>query len=414
VIFSGAMTIMDSAAVARLKRFFGDVGVLLGSDSRRASFATYALGLLSEGERKSVEPMSAKACPDVGTADAAHQRLLHFVGNGKWSDRDIRRFAAVHALGAMTACEKIESWVIDDTGFLKQGKHSVGVQRQYTGSAGKITNCQIGVSLSVTTRTEHVPIDFELYLPTCWTDDPGRRKEARIPEGVVFKTKPELAIDMVRRAVEDGVTPGVVLADSAYGSSSDFRLELRRLNLHYAVGVDPKTTVFETDPEVLQRGGAAISVRDLAVKLMAKKKFRRTTWRKGTKEDLTARFAMRRVFPCRELGRDQHEREPVWLLVEWRDGEKEPANYFFSSLPKTTRRKPLVRLVMQRWRTERIYEDLKGELGLDHYEGRRFQGWHHHVSVVLCCYAFVVSERVQRFPPSARRTIEGSSYPLAA
>lgn len=408
------MNLMDSAAVSRRDSFFAGIGELLGNDRRRASFATYALGLLSEGERKSVEPMSSKACVDPHSADAAHQRLLHFIGSSNWSDHDLRRFAARHALEAMTAREKVETWIVDDTGFLKQGKHSVGVQRQYTGSAGKVTNCQLGVSLSVTTKTEHVPIDFELYLPTCWTAHPSRRAEARIPDDVTFKTKPELALDMIRRAVEDGVPQGVVLADSAFGTSSDFRLELRRMGLHYAVGVGATTTVFETDPDVLQRGGAAISIRDLAVKLMAKKKFRRTTWRSGTKEDLTARFAMRRVFPCRELDRSEHEQESVWLLVEWRDGESEPANYFFSSLPKTTRRKPLVRLVMQRWRTERIYEDLKGELGLDHYEGRRFQGWHHHVTVVLCCYAFVISERVQHFPPSTRGTTEARENALAA
>lgn len=408
------MNLMDSAAVSRLNSFFADIGELLGNDSRRASFATYALGLLSEGERKSVEPMSSKACADPHSADAAHQRLLHFIGSSNWCDRDLRRFAARYALEAMTTREKVETWIVDDTGFLKQGKHSVGVQRQYTGSAGKVTNCQLGVSLSATTQTEHVPLDFELYLPTCWTADPARRAEARIPDDVTFKTKPDLALEMIRRAVEAGVPQGVVLADSAFGTSSDFRLELRRLGLHYAVGVGATTTVFETDPDVLNRGGASISVRDLAVKLMAKKKFRRTTWRSGTKEDLTARFAMRRVFPCREVGRSEHEQESVWLLVEWRDGEVEPANYFFSSLPKTTRRKPLVRLVMQRWRTERIYEDLKGELGLDHYEGRRFQGWHHHVTVVLCCYAFVISERVRHFPPSTRGATEVGENALAA
>lgn len=407
------MNTMDAPAVARLEGFFAGIGGLLGNDSRRASFATYAMGLLSEGERKSVEPMSARACADPGRADAEHQRLLHFVSNSKWDDHEVRRFSARYALSAMTEREQIDSWILDDTGFLKQGKHSVGVQRQYTGSAGKVTNCQIGVSLTVATKTEQLPIDFELYLPKSWADDPARRREACIPDSVQFKTKLQLALDMVRRALDDNVAPGVVLGDSAYGTSSDFRLELRKLGLHYSLAVDPQTKVFEVG-EVLNRGGAGISVRDLADKLKAKKKFRRCTWRGGTKTDLSAKFAMRRVFPCREQGREPHEREAVWLLVEWRDGEEAPANYFFSSLPKRTRKKGLVRLTMQRWRTERAYEDLKGELGLDHYEGRRFRGWHHHVTVALCCYAFVVAERVRHFPPSAPGTMDREADLIAA
>jgi SRSO17 transposase len=308
----------------------------------------------------------------------------------------------------MAAREPVESWILDDTGFLKQGKHSVGVQHQYTGSAGKVTNCQIGVSLSITTRTEHLPIDFELYLPKSWTEDDARRAEARIPAELVFKTKPELGLEMVRRAVEANVPPGVVLADSAYGTSSDLRLGVRRLKLDYSVGVSPQTKVFELG-DVVNRGGAAISVRDLALKLKTKGKYRRVTWREGTKGKLSARFAMRRVVPCREQGRELREREPVWLLIEWRDGEDEPANYFFSSLPSTIRRKELVRITMQRWRTERVYEDLKGELGLDHFEGRRFPGWHHHISVALCCYAFVIAERNRIFSLPSRRP--GSADP---
>lgn len=404
---------MDPDAVARLEAFFGEIGPLLGRADRRASFATYALGILSEGERKSVEPIASRACADPAKMDAEHQRLLHFASNSTWSDRAIRRFSARYALSALTATEKVQVWILDDTGFLKQGKHSVGVQRQYTGSAGKIANCQIGVSLTVATASDHLPIDFELYLPELWTSDVERRKEARIPDDVSFKTKPQLALDMVRRALDDGVPPGVVLADTAYGCGSDFRLEIRRLGLHYGVGVDPKTNVFELE-QPMKRGGAAIGVKELALRLKAKGKFRRCTWREGTGETLSARFAMRRVFPCGEQSRAAHEREPVWLLVEWRDGESEPANYFFSSLPPTTRKKALVRVVMQRWRTERAYEDLKGELGLDHYEGRRFQGWHHHISVVLCCYSFVVSERVRHFPPSIRRPAENEADSLAA
>ncbi len=403
------MIFMDAAGIRRIENYFARIGEVLGNAKRRSSFAVYAMGLLGGAERKSVEPMAALVCRDPKKMDAAHQRLLHFVSGSRWSDRDVRRAAAQYAIAALTKREAIETWILDDTGFLKQGSHSVGVQRQYTGSAGKVTNCQIGVSLSVTTRTEHLPVDFELYLPESWTEDPARRREARIPDSVLFQTKPQLGLAMVRRAIDDGLPRGPVLADSAYGSSSDFRQELRELGLDYAVGVDPKTVVWLLDAQSRCRGDP-VSVRDLALRIEQRGGFRRCTWRKGTKQDLSARFALRRVTPAGANA----ERDAQWLLIEWRDGEKEPAHYFLATLPENITKPQLIRIIMQRWRTERVYEDLKGELGLDHFEGRRFRGWHHHVSVALCCYAFIVAERVQRFPPSARRSLGHDPEPLAA
>jgi SRSO17 transposase len=403
-------TFMDAQGVQRLEEYFQRIGDVLGEASRQASFAIYAMGLLGDGERKSVEPIAARACPDPDKTDAMHQRLLHFTVNSRWSDREVRREAARYALGAMTQREPLEAWIIDDTGFLKQGKHSVGVQRQYTGSAGKIANCQVGVSLSIATRTEHLPIDFELYLPESWANDSARRQEAQIPEEVLFKTKPQLAVQMIRRALADNVPKGVVLADGAYGSSSEFRAQLRSLGLHYAVGVDPQTTVCLLDAKGRPQG-EAVSVKEMALDIHERGGFRRCTWRSGTREPLWARFALRRVVAA---GVARGQQEPLWLLIEWREGEPEPANYFFFSMPERMSKKQLIRLVMQRWRTERVYEDLKGELGLDHYEGRRFAGWHHHVSVALCCYAFIIAERVRHFPPSARGAVEAHSQPLQA
>lgn len=395
------MEMMKAASTQRLARYFQRIGDVLGNDARRASFATYAMGLFSETERKSVEPLVAHACPDPDKTDAAHQRLLHFIANSQWSDADVRLVATQHALESMTQQEPIETWIVDDTGFLKQGKHSVGVQRQYTGSAGKITNCQIGVSLSVATRSEHLPIDFELYLPEPWTSDRARRQATRIPEEAEFETKPQLALKMIRRALDNGVAAGVVLADCAYGGSADFRAALRALGLRYAVAVDSKTKV-----EVLSNPGERVSLSELVTPLWEQGAFRRCTWREGTGAPMWARFAMQRV----RVSAD----EEAWLLIEWRDGEDEPANYFFANFPRATTKKELVRIAMQRWRTERAYEDLKGELGLDHYEGRSFPGWHHHVSVALACYAFIVAERSRRFPPSARRQNRYREVALAA
>lgn len=400
----------DPQGIERLDRFFQAMGNVLGSESRRASFALYAMGLFGDGERKSVEPIAARASADPKHADAMHQRLHHFIADSRWSDQAVRQLAVDYVVEAMTEREPIETWIVDDTGFLKQGNKSVGVQRQYTGSAGKIANCQIGVSLSVATSTEHAPIDFELYLPEGWANDSVRRKAARIPDNVQFQTKPELALNMIRRAVAANRPRGVVLADSAYGNVRSFREGVRKQGLHYAVGVDPKTVVFVMGSKG-RLDEEPISVRKLATNLRAQGGFRRCTWRAGTKDDLTALFALKRVVPAYDYRRSKtstvkglaQRREQLSLLIEWRDGETEPANFFLCSVPTRTR-KQLVRLVMQRWRTERVYEDLKGELGLDHFEGRKFTGWHHHVSVALSCYAFIIAERVRLFPPSARRT----------
>jgi SRSO17 transposase len=401
-------TFMDASGVQRLEKYFQHIGDLLGQESRRGSFAIYAMGLLGDGERKSVEPIAARACPDPSKLDALHQRLLHFAVNSRWSDREVRREAARYALGALLQREPLEAWIIDDTGFLKQGEHSVGVQRQYTGSAGKLTNCQVGVSLSIATRTEHLPIDFELYLPESWAHDTARRQKARVPDDLSFKTKPQLAVQMIRRALADNVSKGVVLADAAYGASSEFRAQLRSLSLHYAVGIESQTTIRLLDPEGRPEG-ETVSVKDLSLQIHKGGGFRRCTWREGTRKPLWARFALRRVVAA---GVPKGQQEPLWLLIEWRKGELEPANYFLISEPSFRSKKQLIRLVMQRWRTERVYEDLKGELGLDHYEGRSFSGWHHHISVVLCCYAFIIAERVRLFPPSARGTDEAHAQSL--
>ena len=177
----------------------------------------YALGILGEGDRKSVEPIAAKTCGDPDRCRATHEQLLHFVSRSPWPDRAVRLEAAQYVVEELSKQEPITTWIIDDTGFLKQGIHSVGVQRQYTGSAGKIANCQIGVSLTIATRSEHVPIDFELYLPVSWTDNEARMRKAKVPEDVVFRTKPQLAISMLTRAKENNIPGEIVLADSAFG-----------------------------------------------------------------------------------------------------------------------------------------------------------------------------------------------------
>lgn len=406
---------MDASAQSRLAGYFSAIGVALDNKTRRASFATYAMGLLGSADRKSAEPIAAIASADAVECEPAHHRLLRFLRDSPWSDRDVRRVAATHAIEAMAAEEPIQTWIVDDTGFLKQGKHSVGVQRQYTGSAGKIANCQLGVSLSVATRSAHVPIDFELYLPESWTDDAARRKECHIPEEVEFRTKEDLALRMIDRAVADGVPGGIVLADSWYGRSHRFRSAIRDHGFHYALGIMPTQKMWRLDTRE-RRIPDAEDARTIAARL-GDKAFRRVTWRDGTmaeRRKLSSRFAFCRVKVATDDGMEPAQREPIWLVIEWRSGESEPTHFALTTLRRQMSKKQIVRLFKERYRTEQVYEEMKGELGLDHFEGRSFPGWHHHVSVAICCYAFVITERMRHFSPSGGRYCRAGSHQLAA
>jgi SRSO17 transposase len=397
---------LDARGIGRLEVYFEEIGALLGEKRRRASFALYAMGILGEHERKSVEPLAAAAVDDPDAAQRAHDHLLHFIGQSEWEDGPVREFVARHAVHAMESRERISAWVIDDTGFLKQGRESPGVQRQYTGSAGKVANCQIAVSLTLCTPTEHVPIDMQLYLPESWTSDRVRCAKAKIPIEVAFRPKWQMALEMMTAAVEKGLPKGVALADAAYGNVGEFRAGLRWLDFEYAVGVNA-TTVVTRVSKTQGDTASAMSVEAVA-RLLPRKAFRPTTWRQGSRRALVSRFAMVKVDAGNADGGEH------WLLIEWPENERAPTHYTLARMRKAPSRNLLVRITKERWRTERVYEDLKGELGLDHFEGRSFRGWHHHVTVVLCCYAFVLSERLRHFPPSRGRARPRYSLESAA
>jgi SRSO17 transposase len=404
---------MAVAGRARMHEFFDQrIGQHLPRIEQRVSFASYAMGILADGERKSVEPIAARLTGDERECKRMHERLLHFIARSPWDDRLVRREAARYAIEAFEQQEPVTTWILDDTGFLKQGKHSVGVQRQYTGSAGKIANCQLGVSLSIATRTQHIPIDFALYLPKVWTEDPKRRSEARIPEDVVFKTKTELAMGLITRAVEDKIPGEIVLVDSCYGDSSDLRNVVRMYGLDIGMAIKALTKVWLLEQDE-HAHGEPVGVQELGL-MLGKEAFRRITWREGTRNKMHARFCFRRVKVAHDDGSEANDREPLWLLMEWPDGEEKPTKFVLTSLPRRMRKKQIVRVIKERWRIERSYEDLKGELGLDHFEGRSFPGWHHHVSVVLCCFAFVVVERARHFPPSQERARHHRTLRVAA
>ena len=403
----------DEAIGARLQKFLEvRIGSHLRRREQRESFALYAYGIVGDGERKSVEPIAARAAADEEECERIQGRLLTFLRDSPWDDRKVRRESARYAVDALQEQEPVTTWIIDDTGFPKQGKHSVGVQRQYSGTLGKVGNCQIGVSLSVATRHEHVPIDFALYMPQSWTEDSERCEMARVPDDLVFKTKPELALDLIAQAIEDEIPGEIVLADAGYGNSSEFRNAVRAHGLDFGVAVQGSTKVWSLDTRGRRRGDP-LGAQALGMKL-GRRAFRRLTWRTGPGGKLSSRFAFRRVKVAHDDGTDAGDRERLWLVIEWPEGEAKPTKFVLTTLPQILSKKEIVRTFKERWRTERAYQELKGELGLDHFEGRSFPGWHHHVSVVLCCYAFIVSERVRRFPPSGRWQTETDEIAVAA
>jgi SRSO17 transposase len=364
--------------------------------SKKSGQSQYALGLLSDGERKSMEPLAARACGSPERTQAFHERLVHFTSSGAWRDEPVRRYATRYAVEAMEASDgPIRTWIVDDTGFLKQGKHSPGVQRQYTGSAGKTANCQIGVSLVLATDSAHVATDFRLYIPEVWASDRERCRAAHIPDDVVYEPKWALALGMMEQALAAGLPKGIVLGDCDYGNKSVFRDTLDELGLRYCLEVQSTTGLRRVGS--YGRLGKRLPVSELGARL--RRVLRTVTWREGTNAAMTSRFARMRVVVDRDDGR---AREPEWLLVEWPEGAQSPTKYVLSTMPIGTSLKQMVRTFKSRWRIERSYEDLKGELGLDHYEGRSYIGWHHHVTVVLACYAFLVAEHARSFPPSAR------------
>jgi SRSO17 transposase len=397
------MTVDATQMQAEAEDFFlNRIGRVLPDIRQRRSFATYGAGILGDSERKSVEPIAARAFADPVECTRAHQRLCKFLSDGNWDDRRVRLESARYIVDVLQEREPIEAWVIDDTGFLKKGEHSVGVARQYTGSAGKVTNCQVGVSLSITTRLEQVPIDFELYLPDSWIDDTSRRTKARIPPDAVFKTKTQLALEMIERAHAAGIPGNIVLADSAYGESIEFRETVRMLGFDYGVGIRSSTKLWLLDA-CDQPQGQALGVQRIGVNA-GRKAFRKHSWREGTSgRKLSGRFCFRRVKVAGDDGSPLADREPLWLMIEWPEQEAKPTKFYLTTLPRRMSKKRIVCMIKERWKTERIYQEMKGHLGLDHFEGRSYTGWNHHLSVVLCCYAFTVAQQLRFFPPSAAR-----------
>jgi SRSO17 transposase len=399
---------------------FGDyverLGDVLGHADRRAPLRAYCTGLLLPGERKSVEPMAARL--DPGRVGAAHQSLHHFVAKAAWDDAALLRAVRDYALPAMLERGPIRAWLVDDTGLPKKGKLSVGVARQYCGQLGKRDNCQVAVTLSVAHEAASLPVAYRLYLPEAWADDPARRATAGVPEEVGFRTKPAIALDQIGRALADGVPPGVVVTDAGYGSDTDFRDGVTALGLAYVAGILGTTGLWPPGagplpaapwggkgrpPKRLRRDPEhqPLAAGTLAAGLPAGA-WRTVTWRAGTAGPLSSRFAAVRVRPAHDDFRLSEPRAEEWFLAEWPEGESEPTKYWLSTLPEASTLEELVAAAKLRWRVERDYEELKQELGLGHFEGRGWRGFHHHASLCIAAYAFLAAERCRFSPPGWR------------
>jgi len=392
---------------ARFSRYVEGLASVVGHADRAGPLRAYCTGLMLPGERKSVEPMAAKTAP-ARTA-AQHQSLLHFVGVAPWSDETVLVKVREMVLPAIEKQGPIEAWIIDDTAFPKQGTHSVGVHHQYCGQLGKQANCQVAVSLSIANHCASLPVAYRLYLPKDWTEDHVRRDKAGVPLDIGFKTKPEIALEQIRWACETGLPRGVVLMDTAYGNDSRLRTGMTALGLSYVVGIQSNTLMWPSGAGPKRRGKALnntgrrdepdlISAKEVALGL-PKRAWRTIRWREGSADWLSSRFARVRV----GVGHNQLIPELLrqeWLLIEWPEGEAEPTKYWLSTLPADISFRRLVDFAKLRWRIERDYQELKQEVGLGHYEGRGWRGFHHHATLCIAAYGFLIAERAT-IPPSA-------------
>jgi SRSO17 transposase len=374
-------------------KYVGELTCVIGHADREKPLQDYCAGLLVWEGRKSVEPMAAVTAP--AEVPAQHQRLLHFVAEAPWSDEQVLAKVREMVLPVMERHGAIEAWIIDDTSFPKQGTHSVGVHHQYCGQLGKQANCQVAVSLSVANHHASLPIAYRLYLPQTWAKDARRRKKAHIPAGVKFKTKPQIALDQIHSAVKAGVRPGVVLMDASYGSNIALRTEVRALGLTYVAAVVPSLKVRKAKDSDAPR----MSAKQLTLEL-PKHAWRTITWREGTAEPLRSRFARVRVHVSPTRGRRGQPEET--LLIEWPPDAKAPTKYWLSTVDQDIEFRRLVDLAKMRWRIERDYQDLKQEIGLGHYEGRGWPGFHHHGTLCIAAYGFLVAAR-ESIPPSEPR-----------
>jgi SRSO17 transposase len=393
-----------AALDGRLNRFLADLTASLGRSERHRWAKVYLQGLLMEGGRKSIEPLAER----IAGADV--QSLRQFVGQSPWAVEQIQQRLAEKVVDLLA---QPEVWMIDETSFPKAGEASVGVARQYCGVLGKIANCQVAVSLHWSTCEASCPLAWRLYLPESWLATPARRAAGKIPDAIGYRSKNQLALELVDQVLRWEVPRLPVVADSAYGNDFDFRASLRERGLQYAVAVEPSTKVWTSDPaqapvaasKPTGRPRQYPALKDLppaktlaeVAKGLPKQAWHNITWRHGTKAPMGSRFAQVNVWAAHGWNRNEHPKRVVErLLIEWPEGAAAPVDYWLAQLgDQSLGLRRLVKIARARWRVELDYRELKEELGLDHYEGRHWLGWHHHVTLVSMAFAFLRTEQVR-------------------
>jgi SRSO17 transposase len=393
----------------RLVEFAEEMFASMRRKDQRRWGEVYVRGLMLDGKRKSIEPMAARL------ADGDEQCLQQFVNQSPWDPVPVRRALARRMSREISP----RAWVIDDTGFPKFGKHSVGVARQYSGSLGKVGNCQVGVSVNAATDEASCPLDWRLFIPKQWDEqsefNQDRREKAKLPEDVHHREKWRLALDMIDELIGWQITPPVVVGDGAYGDNTEFRTRLEQRDISYVLDVKGVTSAYpeaarRQRPDYQGRGQPPkcryqqdpSSLRELALAAGPNATVA-VTWREGTRGKMTSRFIALRVRPANiDLRRAANQADqdlPVgWMLCEWPEHKPEPVKYWLSNLPADTALTDLVRLGKLRWRIEQDYRELKDALGLDHYEGRTYPGWNHHVTLVSVAHAFLTLQRRRSRP----------------
>jgi SRSO17 transposase len=374
---------------------------------QRENALVYVRGLIEHGGRKSLQPTLFR----LGESSARYESLQQFLADSPWDPELLVRACAERVASEIG----VLAWIVDDTGIVKDGKHSPGVKRQYSGTLGKIGNCQIAVSVHAVGARGTLPLGFALYLPEEWCADLERRRKAKIPDGVVFRTKRRLAASLCERAADWRLPAAPILADCAYGDDTAFRTGLQARELEFVLAVSAQISVYgpETIFAVPERDGAVGRRRSVArpdrkpesVRALAQRLPRRA-WKTlpcrttSTGVDVSSRFAFVRVVATHPVRTDCLPPRLEWLIIEWPEGAEAPSDYWLSNLPADTTRERLARLARLRWTIELDYRQLKGELGLDHYEGRSYAGFHHHCALVTCAHAFLTLERLD---PKAQR-----------
>ncbi|HVA19743.1 MAG TPA: IS701 family transposase [Solirubrobacteraceae bacterium] len=411
----------DSLAPAvktRMEAFVAQVAAAtMNHPVQRANAELYVRGLLAAGARKSLEPLVERL-----DGDGDYQSLQQFLADSPWDAQRLMRAVAEVVAPVVGA----QAWVLDDTGFPKDGKKSPGVKRQYSGTLGKIGNCQIGVSLHAVGEQATLPLGWALYLPEDWCADGERRQRAKIPEDVVFQTKPQLGLGLVEQAAGWAIDRAPVLGDAAYGENTQLRTALDSSGIEYVLSINPDTTIYapgavfavpDRKPGKPGRSPAAhhadrepVSVGRYA-QTLTDDDFQTVTFRGAGKSTVSSRFAFKRVTAAHPVTRDRVAPRTEWLIIEWPEGHETPSDYWISNLPAATKPQRLARLARLRWMIELDYRQLKGELGLDHYEGRSYLGWYHHTGLVTAAHAFLTLERTNpKAPRRASRSPKRSAY----